>query len=207
MGPPAVPATPVPTAAAPGASALPAGLPTAFFDDKAADAKARGIKIPDKADKEAAFAAFASDIASAMVVQAAEEEEDAAEAAEEREEREALEQRLRQERIERLKRMRSTAAAGASAPERVGQQHQRQHDTRQAGAAREEDEAEGAGVLGPGPPPAEMAEAVAAGLPPGRRWRVMDALAEVLGAESGGSDDEDEEGQEEGVLDWRRKAV
>jgi hypothetical protein len=35
----------------------------------------------------------------------------------------------------------------------------------------------------------------------------MDALAEVLGAESGGSDDEDEEGQEEGVLDWRRKAV
>jgi hypothetical protein len=45
MGPPAVPATPVPTAAAPGASALPAGLPTAFFDDKAADAKARGIKM------------------------------------------------------------------------------------------------------------------------------------------------------------------
>ncbi|GBF96093.1 hypothetical protein Rsub_08969 [Raphidocelis subcapitata] len=191
------PPRPAPAPAAPAAAAADAAaVPKGFFDDKTADAKARGVKIPDKADKEAAFAAFTTEITTALAEQADEEDEDAAEAAEARVEREAYEQRMRQERIERLKRMRAGAAAGAGgAPGPLG------------GGGGEEDE-DAAGALGPGPVPRTMASAVAAGMPQAKRRRVLDALADVLDAGGSGSGEESGEGgEDDAVLDWRRKAV
>lgn len=78
----------------------------------------------------------------------------------------------------------------------------------EAGPASGDDDAEAAGVLGPGPPPAEMSAAVAAGLPQGKRRRVVDVLADVLDAGGSGDDEDDDDSDDAGgALDWRRKAV
>ena len=106
---------------------------------------------------------------------------------------------MRQQRIERLRLRRAAAANGdaddpGAAP---GSSH---------AAAYEED----ATALGPGPAPQELRNVIAAGLPSGRRRRVMDALVDVLGAggSDGGSGSGGESGEEDDeLLDWRRKAV
>ncbi|KAF8057642.1 ptpA [Scenedesmus sp. PABB004] len=101
---------------APGGGDAPpdAAVPKGFFDDRAADKKARGIKEPTAADKEAAFAAFAAAVDDELKQQAAEEDDDALEAAAEREAREAYKQQLRTQRAAELKALRANPAAAAS---------------------------------------------------------------------------------------------
>lgn len=78
-------------------------LPEGFFADKTADAKARGVKLPDAKDKEAEFQKFTKLIEEELKDAAQVEEEEAADAAADREEREAFEQSLLMRRVEELK--------------------------------------------------------------------------------------------------------
>ncbi len=51
------------------AAAVIAGAPQGFFTDKEADAKARGVKLPTAADREAEFRAFTAAIDEELKVQ------------------------------------------------------------------------------------------------------------------------------------------
>ena len=74
-------------------TAISALLTAGFFQDKAADAKARGEKLPPKKDPKQEYEAFLKDIAADVQEADKREQEDAAEAATERAEREQHEQR------------------------------------------------------------------------------------------------------------------
>eukprot|EP00877_Chromochloris_zofingiensis_P002969 jgi/Chrzof1/12673/Cz07g03090.t1 len=98
--PPSAPAAPAAAVAAVGPSAA---VPAGFFDNKQADDKARGIKQPDKQDKEAAFREFQTQVDDQLRQVAADEEVEAVDAALDREEREAFEQQSRLQHIQELK--------------------------------------------------------------------------------------------------------
>ncbi|KAK9823551.1 hypothetical protein WJX72_003665 [[Myrmecia] bisecta] len=147
--------------AGPSSAEQPAGqppaLPQGFFEDKDADAKARGVPLPKKKDPKEEFQDFMKDI-SADIRQADElEAEEAAAAALDRAEREAFEQRMRLQRIEELRHKQSKPHAhangdsqdgpnpqppGASVSDgsRVGQKRKRAMDVLEPDADEEEDD-------------------------------------------------------------------
>ncbi|GAX83560.1 hypothetical protein CEUSTIGMA_g10985.t1 [Chlamydomonas eustigma] len=92
------------------APAATTSLPQGFFADKAADAKARGEKLPDNKDKEEDFKQFQRMIEDDIKDIASKEAEEAEEDAEYKEDREAYEQSLRLKQLERLKKRESSEA-------------------------------------------------------------------------------------------------
>ncbi|GLI61425.1 hypothetical protein VaNZ11_003785 [Volvox africanus] len=89
------------------AGAASSALPEGFFTDKVADARARGMKIPTAADREAEFRAFTAGIDEELKQQALGEAEEAEAEAEEKAEREAF---LLQRQQQRLKLFRQRKA-------------------------------------------------------------------------------------------------
>lgn len=75
----------------PAAAAAAGALPARFFEDKAADAKARGIKLPDAKDKEEEYREFQRMMDTQLREAAAKEAEEADAEAKEKEERDAFE--------------------------------------------------------------------------------------------------------------------
>lgn len=118
--------------------------------------------------------------------------------------------RLRQARIERLRHMRAAAVAAGTADDGLGGGAPGAGGAPVSAEDRSGGDDDDTSALGPGPAPQDMRSAIAAVLPSARRRRVVDALAEVLGAagsgdeEGSGSGDDD---SDDPGLDWRRKAV
>ncbi|KAG2430584.1 hypothetical protein HXX76_010102 [Chlamydomonas incerta] len=207
-------------AAAPGAGPS-AALPAGFFTDKAADAKARGVKLPTAEDKEAEFRAFTALIDDELKNQAVEQAEEAEVEAEEKADREAFLLRRQAERLELLRQRKAVlavagAAAAGAAPELPEDEELREAPPPAFGVDEEEEGGAAEGAEG-----AEGAEAAGTkrrrGLPVlvGKKRRVMDALAATLAAsdEEGGSSSDGEGSDEEGAgvgvggLNWRAKRV
>ncbi|EFJ49710.1 hypothetical protein VOLCADRAFT_89702 [Volvox carteri f. nagariensis] len=112
---------------APGGGALPAdffqkpakarllGTTAGFFSDKAADAQARGVKLPTAADREAEFRAFTALIDEELKQQAVEEAEEAEVEAEEKADREAFLFQRQQQRLELLRQRKALLLAKSAA--------------------------------------------------------------------------------------------
>uniref|UniRef100_A0A7S0WYL4 ZNF380 coiled-coil domain-containing protein n=1 Tax=Chlamydomonas leiostraca TaxID=1034604 RepID=A0A7S0WYL4_9CHLO len=191
-------------------------LPEGFFTNKEADAKARGVKLPDAKDKEAEFQEFQrmleEQVKAAEVAEAQEAETEAAD----KEQREDFIQWVRMQRLEEIKRRKAGAKSASEDPDTdagagAGPGAAPAAAAAAAPAADGDDGSAGAG-------PGSIAELTAEllgmpsapdGLGPlqvqSRKKRVIDTLNELLP----GSDDS-EGSEEEGdgpLLDWRSKGV
>ncbi|KAF5840475.1 hypothetical protein DUNSADRAFT_16566 [Dunaliella salina] len=175
-------------------------LPEGFFADKAADAKARGVKLPDAKDKEDEFQAFQRMMEEELKAVAAKEAEEVEEEAGDKEDREMFEQRLRMQRLRRLVQPKGKLGQGSDA------QHQPQGEGTHAGIDDAAEEALGLSRhehqrLG-GEQPLLLP----------RKKRVIDTMRELGSSlkpegDAGGSSDDEDSVSEEELLDWRAKGV
>lgn len=155
-----------------------ATIPKGFFENKEADAKARGQKLPKKPDPKQEYDNFLKSIADDVQEVEARQEVEAIEAAQDKADQEAFEHGLRLKRIEQLRAMSagpSTAASQTSSPE---------NDTL------------GAGNLSIG--------SVSSVVPARKRKRNMSVEVDKADAADSSDDDNDDA---DGMLDWRAKAI
>lgn len=151
-------------------------IPKGFFENKEADAKARGQKLPKKKDPKQEYDNFLKSIADDVQEVEARQEVEAVEAAQDKADQEAFEHGLRLRRIEQLRAMStgpSTAASQTSSP-----------DT----------DMPGAGALSIG--------SVSSMVPAGKK-RKRNMSVEVDKADGGNSSDDDND--DDAMLDWRAK--
>lgn len=108
------------------ASLPPTAIPKGFFENKEADAKARGQKLPKKKDPKEEFDNFLKSIQGDVQEVENREEAEAAEAAQDNADREAFDHAQRLRRIEALRAMSSTGPSSAASqtgspdPETIG---------------------------------------------------------------------------------------
>ncbi|KAA6421934.1 MAG: hypothetical protein FRX49_08253 [Trebouxia sp. A1-2] len=151
-------------------------IPKGFFENKEADAKARGQKLPKKKDPKQEYDNFLKSIADDVQEVEARQEVEAVEAAQDKADQEAFEHGLRLRRIEQLRAMStgpSTAASQTSSP-----------DT----------DTPGAGALSIG--------SVSSMVPAGKK-RKRNMSVEVDKAD--GDDSSDDDNDDDAMLDWRAK--
>ncbi|KAJ9524545.1 hypothetical protein QJQ45_024127 [Haematococcus lacustris] len=168
-----------------------AALPQGFFSDKEADAKARGVKLPDAKQKEHKFQEFQQMLEAELKTAAALEADAAEEEAEDRREREDFVQWVRMQRLEELKKRKELAA-----PVIAAEASEPPDETLSVA-----EELLEVSTVAPG-----VAGAVLSSLAPAaKRRRVLDTLLELQ------NDEEDEEGvdgaDEDPLLNWRAKGV
>ncbi|DBB11542.1 TPA: hypothetical protein ACH3X3_006941 [Trebouxia sp. C0006] len=152
-------------------------IPKGFFENKEADAKARGQKLPKKKDPKQEYDNFLKSIADDVQEVEARQEVEAVEAAQDKADQEAFEHGLRLRRIEQLRAMStgpSTAASQTSSP-----------DT----------DTPGAGALSIG--------SVSSMVPAGKK-RKRNMSVEVDKADGDNSSDDDND-DDDTMLDWRAK--
>ncbi|KAJ9506356.1 hypothetical protein QJQ45_019489 [Haematococcus lacustris] len=168
-----------------------ASLPQGFFSDKEADAKARGVKLPDAKQKEHEFQEFQQMLEAELKTAAALEADAAEEEAEDRREREDFVQWVRMQRLEELKKRKELAA-----PVIAAEASEPPDETLSVA-----EELLEVSTVAPG-----VAGAVLSSLAPAaKRRRVLDTLLELQ------IDEEDEDGvdgaDEDPLLNWRAKGV